>query len=186
MKKKTYILRQNLPYLKAGAKYRYNGDRYECYDGTFFTPEYTSDMLPVSVVENNPTWFKEYIEPERIEMNDMIEHGSQMWQEKNWYQIHLTQPIDIKKYYKDIKQAIENVLNTNIGEFDMLAHIPEEKRKRFVEETKIAIEKAEREAFEAGGAYQVVRRSNRDIIGVEPKYPTFESYKQSLNSNTKP
>lgn len=63
---KRYKLLRDLPYVKAGAIYVSDDGFYSCKEATQCTE--TGDRLREKIVENNPEWFSEIIEPKPQEI----------------------------------------------------------------------------------------------------------------------
>jgi len=179
MSNKKYRLLKDLPGLKSGSELRWSNNTggYMYYDMAYNQRQrnYEDDMRDTfkrELVENNPDWFQEVVEPERIFV-------TQMYDLNNVYQTQCVRtgfetsaPIPEDKF-PAIKQAIEKAINQ--PEFpteeikaltslyrDMTDHIRQQKY------TEADIYKARREGFEAA-------RMN-DI----PTYATIEDYEKSL------
>jgi hypothetical protein len=67
-----------------------------------------------ALVENNPDWFQEVVEPERVEINSLKIHDNFLGNKADtyWYQFCANQPLDETKF-PAITQAIE-AISSNI------------------------------------------------------------------------
>lgn len=159
-KEKIYILQKDLPYLRAGAEYRYNDGDYETKDEHLFTQGLKWDRLGRLAVENNPEWFKlkEEVKPT---VADWVGSG---------YQMHFVIMRGNNLPDHEITISKERLAEILIAESKKLIHI-DDGYTWFREDS--VIKKLE-ECFNES-------RLTNPIVGF--KYDTFSDYMNDKNKN---
>ncbi len=153
MSNKKYRLLKDLPGKPAGILLSYSATlkmyQYEGYpsvdmgDGYFVYGE-----LP-ALVENNPDWFQEVVEPERVDVTKIETAGFSDY--GNWYKFHIAAapgkpwPFIEPNQFPAIKQAIEQVLNNEVGLLGVTVLSPNQPKY-----TEADLDKARREGVSNG------------------------------------
>lgn len=119
---KTYILQQDLPYVKAGVEYQQdeNGNYY-CSD-VEFRGSIKGDTLHKDIVENNHPWFKRK-EDSPIKVTNLLSTKN-----SNSFTVYLSEPVDsiLPEKFEDVKRAIEDALNSVSFNFDLYKGVTRE------------------------------------------------------------
>lgn len=165
MSNKKYRLLKDLPDYKAGELFEFDGRYYKA-----STPcsEGTHGRWPPKYVENNPDWFQEVVEPERIEVSGMFVDRRKINFKDTWtftYEVSAEIP-DSK--FPALKKAIEACLNESYGIL-----IPKGTMEAPGLYTEADIGKAREDAFYAA-------KECEPQTAFSELYPTYEDYKNSL------
>lgn len=181
---KRYKLLKDMPGIKSGSEVRWSeatgGYRYFAPDHFIVPHNFEDDMrdtIRKDLVENNPDWFQEIKEPERIEVvvfNEGFAGQTTSIRPKN---PHWAIP---KEKNDAIKQAIEDCLN-GYKEYtegywvhrDMVNKMAEISGKKYTQQQ---MDEAIEKAFEES-------RKTHPMIGF--KHPTLQDYLSSLKQESK-
>ena len=163
---KKYRLLKDLPYTLKGVIYTPENDdpNYYCYNGGKYRNRISKDY-----VENNPTWFEEIKEKEKLWV-DILYKGKTLGDE-HVYRIFSFTPIS-ESQQKEIKSAIESILNNE-------QPIEEQKTNRQLSGEFITLEEVvrrQKDAFDGS-------RLTHPVIGF--KFETYEEYQKWFNEKLK-